>query len=99
LARPLDFVGLTARRQLQAPSAAVHPIRSAQAPLHCSAAREPDRLKVEFSVKIFRLGKERRTVKASKFSKAQKAFNQYALGGLRWAIAVVFSRLGILLPH
>jgi len=58
-----------------------------------------DRLKLKFSVKIFRLGKERRTVKASKFPKAQKAFNQYALGGLRCAIVVVFSRLGILLPH
>jgi transposase-like protein len=42
--------------------------------LDCSAPRELDRLKLEFSATLSWLGEELRTMKASKFSDAQKAF-------------------------
>jgi hypothetical protein len=40
----------------------------------CSAPRELDRLKLELSARLSWLGEERRTMKASKFTEAQKAF-------------------------
>ena len=40
----------------------------------CSALCKLDRLKLEFSARITRLGEELKTMKASKFTEAQKAF-------------------------